>query len=720
MTTISLVMIVKNEEKVLERSIQSVAPIIDEFIIVDTGSSDKTKDIIKKYGKVLELPFTNYVDTKNEALKLATSDYIILLDADEYVVSGVDKLRTYADSQLVECVSAQIIEGNDRVIANAYFRNRMWRNDGKWKYEGPGVHEVLCGPGPIIYDKEIKVRHDHSHREKEDIEIVTQRFWSYTEILKNFLKDHPNDGRALFYLARTYKDLGKTSTAITIYEKYLELNTDFIDERWQAAYDIAQCYKSEGEYDKAMIFCEKAVTIDSRRAEAYNLKGFMYYSMQDWEKAIECYEKSLEQKFPEDVTLFINPQEYDQIPLDNISICYDRVGRYKEARECMKKCLDVSQAVDMRVVNNLCWMNSFLQRKIFMALGYTPEPVFGGILKTQGVHGLETTYIELSKELVKLGHTVFLFCRCDEEHIYDGVYYVPYQKINDYLYLSPDVLITSRWFYSLYLENSSKKIIWFQDAHFADPERPDAKDKASLFVCSSKWHRQYIAERYVHSIDAKKLHIIPLGINKELYINSIEKDLYKVVYSSNPDRGLYILIDMWKELSEKIDGIHLDIYYGWEGLKTWSDNKDWQDKIEAQYKSTMEKLDEFNNIKFKGRLTKRELANEVLSATLCLYPNNFVETFCLVALEMQAAGVPMITTDQGALATTLKNDCNILLRLDPYSIEYKNKFIEETVALFNDRERLNLWSYKCRNHIMEGKWDWSDIAKTWEKLILKN
>jgi len=720
MATISLVMIVKDEEKILERSIQSVKSIIDEFIIVDTGSIDKTKDIINKYGKVFELPFTNYVDTKNEALKLATGDYIILLDADEYIVSGIDKLKTYADNQLVECVAAKIIEGNDRVIANSYFRNRMWRNNREWKYDGPGVHEVLCGPGPIIYDGEIKVRHDHSHREQKDAETIIQKYWGYVDILNNFLKDNPSDGRALFYLARTYKDLGKSLTAITIYEKYLELNTFFIDERWQAAYDIAQCYKAEGEYDKAIMFCDKAISIDSRRAEAYNLKGFMYYAMQDWDKAIECYEKSLKQKFPEDVTLFINPQEYDRIPLDNISICYDRVGRHREARECMRKCIEVSQFVDTRVINNFYWMNSFIQKKIFMALGYTPEPVFGGMLEIQGVHGLETTYIELSKELAKLGHTVFLFCRCDREHIYDGVYYIPYQEINDYLYLNPDVLITSRWFNSLYLENNSKKIIWFQDAHFTDPERPDAKDRASLFVCSSRWHRQYIAERYVHSIDSKKLHIVPLGLRKELYISSIEKDPYKVVYSSNPDRGLYILIDMWEELSKKIEGIHLDIYYGWEGLRTWSNNKDWQDKIDIQYRSIMEKLDKFSNIDFKGRLTKRELANEMLSATLCLYPNNFVETFCLVALEAQASGVPTITTNQGALATTLKNDCNILLRLDPYSTEYKNRFIDETVALFNDRERLNLWSYKCRNYVMEGKWDWSDIAKTWEKLILKN
>ena len=124
MTTISLVMIVKNEERILERCVESVRPIIDEFIIVDTGSTDGTRETINRYGALYELPFTNFVDTKNAALALATGEYVLFMDADELVISGLEFLKEHAETG-TECVLAQIVEGAG---SNVYFRARLWRN----------------------------------------------------------------------------------------------------------------------------------------------------------------------------------------------------------------------------------------------------------------------------------------------------------------------------------------------------------------------------------------------------------------------------------------------------------------------------------------------------------------------------------------------------------------------------------------------------------------
>ena len=330
-----------------------------------------------------------------------------------------------------------------------------------------------------------------------------------------------------------------------------------------------------------------------------------------------------------------------------------------------------------------------------------------------------TIFTEKEKQRMQLARETQINSTRDINCFGTLLYILGEQEIDQYIYLDPDIVITSRWFDSLYLENTSKKIVWFQDAHFADPNRPDALSKADLMICSSSWHRHYIAERYAHGIDARKLEVIPLGIRKELFRQSIDRDSNKVIYSSNPDRGLYILIDMWKEIYKLIPDIHLDIYYGWEGLRTWSDTKNWSGIVENQYSSTMQKIDSFNNISFKGRLTKRELAREMLSATLCLYPNNFQETFCLTSLETQVAGVPTITTDSGALSTTLNRECNVLIDKNPFSIEYKNRFIKETVDLFNDNSRVNMWSKSCRDYVMYGKHDWSDIGNIWDEKIFK-
>src|SRR3989344_3396846 len=98
MSTISLCMITKNEERYLEQCLNSVKDIIDEIIIVDTGSTDKTKEIAKKFNaKIIDFKWIDdFSAARNESLKHATKDWILVLDADENIgkesVAAVKKL----------------------------------------------------------------------------------------------------------------------------------------------------------------------------------------------------------------------------------------------------------------------------------------------------------------------------------------------------------------------------------------------------------------------------------------------------------------------------------------------------------------------------------------------------------------------------------------------------------------------------------------------------
>src|SRR3990172_13007879 len=91
--TLCLNMIVKNETKVIERCLKSVRPLIDYWVIVDTGSSDGTQQLIKAYlhdipGELHERPWVNFEHNRNEALELAKNkgDYILTIDADEQFI----------------------------------------------------------------------------------------------------------------------------------------------------------------------------------------------------------------------------------------------------------------------------------------------------------------------------------------------------------------------------------------------------------------------------------------------------------------------------------------------------------------------------------------------------------------------------------------------------------------------------------------------------------
>jgi glycosyltransferase involved in cell wall biosynthesis len=141
------------------------------------------------------------------------------------------------------------------------------------------------------------------------------------------------------------------------------------------------------------------------------------------------------------------------------------------------------------------------------------------------------------------------------------------------------------------------------------------------------------------------------------------------------------------------------------------------DKINSQKKWVLDKLAGFSNISFKGRLTKKELAKEMLSSSLCLYPNNFWETFCLTALETQASAVPMVTTDRGALATTLTHDGNVLIKYDVNTPQYRKAFIDSTCDLLNNREKRKSYAQICREYAMQSKLDWKDIGESWQQMI---
>ena len=709
MATISLVMIVKNEERILERCVESVRPIIDEFIIVDTGSTDGTRETINRYGALYELPFTNFVDTKNAALALATGEYVLFMDADELVISGLEFLKEHAETG-TECVLAQIVEGAG---SNVYFRARLWRNTSGNRFVGPGIHEVLAGYGSQITDHRIQVEHNHAHRTNES---YIERFNQYVVILGDYLRDHPGDPRAVFYLGRTHKDLGNSLEAITHYRRYLSLSAGFHDEQWQAAYDIALCWKAEGEYDQCLEACDLADTLDPRRAEVPLLRGQVYFDLQEIDTAIGWFEKAAALPVPDDVLLFMNPRAHRELPLDYLVLCYAKKHDFRRAREITQQLAKLLPRPDQRIINNLTWLRRQEARTVFFMLGNTPEPVYGGMIENQGVGGVETTYLELPDELAKLGYTVFVFCRCEREHTYRGVYFVPYAKVSDYADWKPDTVITSRWYDSLYLFPEAKKVIWMQDAHFADPSRPDAFQVADAVVCSSRWHRQYIAQRVGDGLDAQKLHVVPLAIRKELFQRSVQRDPLKVIYSSNPDRGLFILADMWGEISNAVPDIHLSVTYGWEGLKTWSSDPVWLEKIENDRVRIEGWMREAGNVTLTGRLTKARLAEEMLSSALCLYPNNFWETFCLTGLETQAAGTPMITSRLGALPTTLSGEGNITIEHSPYSAEYRREFVSATVELLQNSERRSELAKACLSRAA-GHPGWDGVARQWETIL---
>ena len=165
---VCLNMIVKNEAPVVRRCIDSVRPIIDYWVIVDTGSIDGTQDIIRQQlsdlpGELHERPWRDFAHNRSEALELARgrSDYTLIIDADNSLEIGSDRTlpALTADSYPIEIRDASIV----------YQRTQLVRSALPWRYEGV-LHEYLTCEGAGLAGElsGIWMRRNHDGARRKD------------------------------------------------------------------------------------------------------------------------------------------------------------------------------------------------------------------------------------------------------------------------------------------------------------------------------------------------------------------------------------------------------------------------------------------------------------------------------------------------------------------------------------------------------------------------
>lgn len=203
MIKISAVIITYNEEKNIARCIDSIADIVDEIVIIDSYSSDKTKEIcLLKNAKLVEHPFKSHIEQKNFALSQANYDVILSLDADEYLseelTESILKVKqnwvghAYSMNRLSSYGGKWIRHGNwypDRKI-------RLWdKNTGSWGGENP--HDK------VVINRDTKVIHlkgDLLHKAYLDSQDTIQKIQRYSEIFarENRGKKTSSTGKIIF------------------------------------------------------------------------------------------------------------------------------------------------------------------------------------------------------------------------------------------------------------------------------------------------------------------------------------------------------------------------------------------------------------------------------------------------------------------------------------------------------------------------------------------
>lgn len=279
--SLALVMIVKNEEKGLERAILSCCDFVSEIVIaVDNSSTDKTLEIAKKYATTLK-HFDwqdDFAATRNFAHEGVKSDWILFLDGHEFVKECPDlenHLKTDCDGLLCTV----------EMESGMQFRNpRIYRNGAR--FEG-AVHEIQNCKKMGLY-LEFLVKHDRAGGQEiaASLSRTSQREEQICRIMGDRLKKSKKDVRASFHLAIHYQGVGQFKKALRMQKLFLKYSADK-GQRWYILFNRALCYLSMEKLFLAFWAASRADDETPDRWEISKLRGIILLTNKKYFPALE-------------------------------------------------------------------------------------------------------------------------------------------------------------------------------------------------------------------------------------------------------------------------------------------------------------------------------------------------------------------------------------------------------------------------------------------------
>lgn len=398
---LSLCVITKNEEKFLDQCLDSVKSIVDEIIVVDSFSTDKTKEIAYNYGaKVFDFEWVNdFSKARNFSLEKATGNWILILDADETIaekdllkiqkliqVSNVDAYsliqRSYGDNL---DHSDYVLKGSDDYIESKNFGGwipsklvRLFRNDSRYRFKYK-IHELIepsiIDSSGVIVDSDISIHHFVNRKDKK---FLLEKSKGYIELGLKQLEETPNNVKAIIEVALGFMKIGKNLEAEKYFKKGLELN--FSENLFYIGYsglllkqnrfdevvmlltdevvkfnvvllnNLAIAFIGKKDFKSALGCLKKALSLTKHNISTYNNLGAIFCATNNIEQATMSYE----------TTLKINPNNL--IALVNLGIIYVNQRNYYEAKGLLEKA-NVVDNKNVKVLFNLAIVYEKLKHK---------------------------------------------------------------------------------------------------------------------------------------------------------------------------------------------------------------------------------------------------------------------------------------------------------------------------------------------------------------------
>lgn len=703
--------------------LQSVKGCFDQIVIVDTGSTDGSVDFLNKINEHIDngdegwtgLPriqiehfewIHDFAAARTYSFSFLKTDYGMWLDLDdslrntEAFIKWRDTLMHAAHFWLATYNYAFNENG---VCECTFLRERVVKlgYGFKWKYF---VHEGLVKEDGGQFWTQVASSWYVDHRRTE--EDRKQDHLRNIDIINKYKAQGNLPSRMKFYLGKELVENGFPKEGATPLLEALQSSDLDIHDRILAIQYAAQSAVQCKAYDQAIDLLTNGIKLKLNRAEYWCLLGDVYCAVNKLQDATLCYLSALNSQ-PDNMGGIIVTYSYAYSSYPKAKLCEIMIatGAYDKAEIWLNELKAINHESvpefeqQLNRVKDLSHIRTNLIKTSDVVITCPPVGTVTdwdeNSLKEKGHGGSETAAIEVAKWIRKktMRNVKVYQPRTKYDVMESGVEYIPSAELSGYMHnIQPAAVIS--WRHAIRL-SQARTFVWCHDLQLPGGQLSDNYDKV---VALSEFHKDYLEE--VSLVPRDKIIIGFNGVNPDDFpLEKPAKDPLKVIFSSSPDRGIEQAIDVVKMAREKSGlDIKLHCFYGTDNMRKGG-QIEWAEKIEKKI------ADNNEFVIYHGMVKKKILMQHFAEAGTWLYINQFLETYCITAIEAICSHSWPIFRGIAALPFTLKEaiskgQCDMILN-------------EATPENYHE------WADKLIEVITERKWEKMDFSPeqySWEKV----
>lgn len=736
--TIALCCIMRDEIHHIKPMLESVAGCFDEIWLTDTGSVDGTLEWAKsdEASRITGCPVhvkqfvwvNDFAAARNYSMEGVKTDFVMWMDLDD-ALSDKEAFKKWRDNVMILSdywmVPYNYAFDANRRPACTFLRERVIKTAKKftWQYF---IHEGMIAGEPVQANCVTNWAVDH-RRNDEDYKKDYERNVS---MLEDRAKKEELPPRLQWYYGKELHDKGRFAEAYTWLDRVVDNpKLELHDRTLCYEYLVRSClqrffkeelHKQPHERDlrlvvKAQQLALMGLALAPMRAEFFCLVGDCLVQQGKEVEALPMYTAAAACVKPKGQTgfLFINHAAYDYVPLNAISMIKYKMGDLDgaiwQASEAFKKFQDPSTSELLQQFLNLkqrldkhgATKKVLTDEVVFTCVPNSHPYAFDEeVYETKGIGGSETALVEVARLIrEQTGRPVTVFNTRESEKVCSsGVVYKPAHTMYDY-FTEHEPALHIAWRHNMKVTDA-KTFLWCHDLYTPGAEVKDVYDK---HICLSEFHKNYV--QVLQQIPDHKIHISRNGVNRARFLTDIRKNENKIIWPNSPDRGLERAIDIVERARKVKPDLELHVFYGLDNLYKYG-QKEKADKLKAL-------IDERPWVKYVGNVDQARLAREMQESVVWLYPANFIETFCITAVEALYARCFGLVREIGALKDTVRpfheKGYARLLFSDAETDKERQFWTDQLLEVLESRA----WE-KIKPH--EFNYDWAGVAEDFLKL----